>query len=67
MFRVPRALFVGLLLLCAGSGGFAFSLRVATMATPLTASWQGQAWIVAFPVALAGVVISVTAWRNRER
>ena len=65
MFRVPRALFIGLLMLCVGSGGFAFSLRVATMATALTASWQGEAWIVALPVALAGAVISVTAWRNR--
>ena len=65
MFRVPRALFIGLLLLCVGSGGFAFSLRLAMMATPLTISWPGQAWIVALPVALAGAVISVTAWRNR--
>ena len=65
MFRLPRALIVGLLLLCAGSGGFAFSLRLATTATTLTASWPGQAWIVALPVAVAGAVISVTAWRNR--
>ena len=65
MFRVPPSMFIGLLLLCVGSGGFALSLRLTTMASPLTASWQGHAWIVALPVALAGAVISVTAWRNR--
>jgi len=67
MYRVPTSLVFGLLLLCGGASGFAFSLRVAATETPLTISWQGEAWVLAFPVAVAGAVISVTAWRNRER
>jgi hypothetical protein len=67
MYRVPGSLFFGLLLLCTGTAGFAFSLRVAAAATPLTDSWLSEAWILALPVTLAGAVISVAAWRNRER
>ncbi len=67
MSRVPLSLFFGLLLVCTGSAVFAYSLRVAESVTPLTDTWLSEAWIMAFPVAVAGAVISVTAWRNRER
>ena len=65
MSRVLRSLLFGLLLVSMGSAVFAYSLRVAVTVTPLTDTWLGEAWILAFPVAVAGAVISVVAWRNR--